>query len=162
MPELYADLTISTPPVATTRSDWRINSWVLAIEGFSMIWMRSSGTPIALQPLRIRLTASSEDFCVFGCAATMMAFLPFRAQRAFMGGVASGPVDGMMAATTPTGFAILTSPLAGFSSTIPTVLMLCMSWIVPAMRSRILMILSATLCRIRPPRRRAWRGPPSP
>ena len=70
--------------------------------------------------MRIYCTASTVVFCVRGCAAMMMALRPFKVNKVLSGGVASGPVVGMRAATTPTGFAILINPFSGSSSTTPT------------------------------------------
>ena len=46
-PDEYADLTMAPPPVATTTSTSFINSRVVSIDPFWIIWTRSSGPPFA-------------------------------------------------------------------------------------------------------------------
>jgi len=68
---------------------------------------------------------------------------PLTANNALTGGVASGPVAGISAATTPTGLAIFTSPASRCSSTTPTVRKPAMSASTPVTRLLILATLSA-------------------
>ena len=56
-----------------------------------------------------------------GEAAMMMALRPLIANIALLTGVAPGLVEGVIAATTPTGLAYLTMPRAVSSSMMPTV-----------------------------------------
>jgi hypothetical protein len=73
----------------------------------------------------------------------MMALRPFSAKSVVTGGVASGPVVGISAATTPTGLATFTSPAEGSSSTTPTVRNPAISASTPVTRLLILVTLSA-------------------
>ena len=75
----------------------------------------------------------------------MMALPPLIAIIALLTGVAPGLVDGVMAATTPTGLAYLTMPRFLSSSMIPTVLTRMRSRKVPKVLRVFLMILSGTL-----------------
>ena len=143
MPELYAARTMPAPPVATTRSAWRISSWVFGRDGAGSDCTRSAGAPTCSQAARMKPTTASVAPWVRGCGAQMMALRPFSANRVLTGGVASGPVVGISAATTPTGLAIFTSPAAGSSSTTPTVRWPVMSASTPTTRLLILATLSA-------------------
>ncbi len=78
-----------------------------------------------------------------GCAAKTTALRPASAHSALTGGVASGPVVGISAATTPTGLAILTRPRSGSSSTTPTVGVERRSASTPSTRRWILKTLSS-------------------
>ena len=143
MPELYAARTMPAPPVATTRSAWRISSCVFGSDGAGSDCTRSAGAPTCSQAARMNPTTASVACWVRGCGAQMMALRPFSANRVLTGGVASGPVVGISAATTPTGLAIFTSPADGCSSTTPTVRIPDMSASTPVTRLLILATLSA-------------------
>ena len=82
-----------------------------------------------------------------GLGATITALRPFSAIIALLMGVAAGLVEGAMAATTPTGLAYLTIPLALSSSMTPTVLARIRSRRQPKVLRWFLMILLATLPR---------------
>ena len=88
-------------------------------------------------------TTASVACRVRGCGAQMIALRPFSANRVLTGGVASGPVVGISAATTPTGLAIFTSPADGCSSTTPTVAIPDISASTPVTRLLIFATLSA-------------------
>src|SRR3984957_16514222 len=107
------------PPVATIRSAWRISSWVFGSDGAGSDWTRSGGAPTCSHAARMNPTTASVAPVVRGCGAQMIALRPLTANSALTGGVASGPVAGISAATTPTGFARLTRPAAGRSSPAP-------------------------------------------
>ena len=66
-------------------------------------------------PSTVGLVASQA----VGGGAMMMALPPFSAIMALFTGVADGLVEGVMAATTPTGLAYLTRPFSGISSMTP-------------------------------------------
>ncbi len=133
------------PPVATTRSDWRMSSWVAAMDGSAIVCTRSAGAPTCSQAPRMYSTTAAVDRLVRGWGAITMALRPFRANSALTGGVASGPVVGINAATTPTGLAIFVRPRSGSSSTTPTVSTPRMSARTPSTRLLILVTLSEWL-----------------
>ena len=110
MPELYAAFTMPAPPVATIRSAWRISSCVVASDGAGSDCTRSAGAPTCSHAARMYPTTASVAPWVRGCGAQMIALRPLTANSALTGGVASGPVVGISAATTPTGLAIFTRP----------------------------------------------------
>ncbi len=74
-----------------------------------------------------------------------MALRPLSAIIALLTGVAAGLVDGVTAATTPTGLAYLTMPRAASSSMTPTLRTRMRSRSVPKVLRWFLVILSATL-----------------
>ena len=80
-----------------------------------------------------------------GEGAMITALRPLTAIIALLTGVADGLVDGVIAATTPTGLAHLTRPLALSSSMMPTVLTRIRSRSVPKVLRVFLVILLSTL-----------------
>ena len=130
------------PPVATIRSACRISSCVLGSDGEPSDCTRSAGAPTCSQAARMKPTTVSVVRRVRGCGAQMIALRPFSANSVLTGGVASGPVVGISAATTPTGLAIFTRPASGISSTTPTVRSPDMSASTPVTRLPIFAILS--------------------
>lgn len=119
-----------------------MSSWVRAMDGVSTTCTRSAGAPTCEQAPRISCTTASVVFCARGWPEITMALRHFSANSAFTGGVASGPVAGISAATTPTGLAILTNPRDGSSSTTPTVATERMSASTPVTRLLIFVTLS--------------------
>jgi hypothetical protein len=79
-----------------------------------------------------------------GGGATMIALPPLSAIIALLTGVAFGLVDGVIAATTPTGFAHLTMPRSGNSSMMPVDLTRNKSRNVPNVLRWFLMTLLST------------------
>ena len=92
--------------MATTRSAAAISSSVSARStGLGTTWTRSGGAPTFSSSARARRTASAVVFQPLGDGAMTMALPPLTAIMALLIGVAAGLVDGVMAATTPTGLA---------------------------------------------------------
>src|SRR5690606_36898616 len=89
------------------------------VTGDGRICTRSSGRPIFLSSARIRSTVGFDAPQAVGGGAMMMALPPLSAIMALLTGVADGFVDGVIAATTPTGLAYLTMPFSGISSMMP-------------------------------------------
>ena len=71
---------------------------------------------------RISSTVAWVLFQPAGEAAITVALAPFSAIMVLLTGVAAGLVDGVIAATTPTGLPYLTIPVDGLFSMMPTVL----------------------------------------
>ena len=137
---------MSCEPVATTRSAACISACVMSLEaGGGRICTRSSGAPTFFSSARIRSTARMVVFSPAGEAAMMMALRPLIAIIALLTGVAPGLVDGVMAATRPTGLAYLTRPRFLSSSMMPTDFTRSRSRRVPKVLRCFLMILSGTL-----------------
>ena len=110
----------------------------------SRIWIRSSGAPTFLRPLRIILTVSAVHWNARELALKMTALRPLRMPTALPPQVAVGLVAGRMAQTTPTGLAYFEMPLASSRSISPTLtapLMSCMT--PPTLRLCLRILLSA-------------------
>ena len=108
------------PPVAMTRSHWRISSLVISTVGFSMQMIRSSGAPYFFRIARISAQARVLVFLLRGWGAKMMASRAFMAFTDWIMGCISGWVLGTRDPMTPTGLEIRTSPFSGISSVMPT------------------------------------------
>ena len=125
---------MAPPPVASTKSHWRMSSFVDSRLGVSMPITKSSGAPIFLSAARMRSQIFLLVSFALGCGATMMEFLPFTAWMPLITGVASGLVDGASAPITPSGLASTRMFRSGYSSITPTDL----SWIISSSVARVL------------------------
>src|SRR5215472_11788468 len=79
LPELYAALTIASPPVAMVRSQMDMSSCAKGILGFSAHCRRSSGAPAAFSAQRMIRTTSAVVFLLAGCGEKITASLHFTA-----------------------------------------------------------------------------------
>ena len=79
LPELYAALTIASPPVARIIevSLDLISSLVPSNVGISITPINPSGAPAATAAFCINLTVSITQFFAFGCGLTITAFPAF-------------------------------------------------------------------------------------
>ena len=115
-------------PVATTRSASRISTAVdsLVIAPGS-IWTRSRGASMRSNCAWMNSSSFAQVLRPLGLGATTIALRAFSAFRILLAGVAAGLVDGVIAATTPTGRAISTTPRSGYSAITSTVFIPCRS-----------------------------------
>ena len=120
VPELYAALTMSRPPVACTRSAWLIRYCAAGMLGRSRHWRRSTGAPSRASARRMISTVSRVVRRLRGWGEKITASRHLSANIPTPGGVSSGFVVGTRDAMTPTGFAYFTIPRSGSSSMMPT------------------------------------------
>ena len=113
--------------------------------GCGRICTRSSGAPTFCNASRISSTVALVLLQPAGDGAMTIALAPFRAIMVLFTGVADGLVDGVIAATTPTGLPYLMIPLPLSFSITPTVRTRIRSRRVPKVLRWFLTILSSTL-----------------
>ncbi len=136
---------MAPPPVASTRSTWRISSWVSSTLGSWIICTRSSGAPTLASPRRMKSTAILLLFLLLGWGAKITALPPLRMEMALLAGVAVGLVTGVRAPITPAGLAYFRMPFDGSSSISPTDLAPLISFSTPSTFPLCFLILSSTL-----------------
>src|SRR5213078_949787 len=119
LPEEYADFTMAAPPVATTTSTTFINSWVVWMVPFWIVWIKSSGPPLAFTTFMNSRVMRAFNFSALGCGAKMTALPVFTANMTLHIGVTTGFVTGVTAATTPMGLATNTIFVSASSPMMP-------------------------------------------
>ena len=104
VPEEYPARTLFWDPVTTNRSASSINRWVLGFEGgVGTIWTKLGSMPTSAKFFRMCSNKTENGSAPFGDGATIIELPVLSAFIMLLVGVASGLVDGTMAAITPLG-----------------------------------------------------------
>ena len=112
VPQVEAARILACEPVATTRSACCIRACVASlVMGAGRNCTRSVGAFIRRSCACTNSTKRTQVLSPLGEGATITALPAFKAFITLFAGVAPGLVDGVMAATTPTGRAISVMPL---------------------------------------------------